>query len=99
MKTEQLPALPTGEAPDFYYRHLKLPYATGNAPETDESCESDPTITDVIDVATDDGVQLGFVFKRTDHTVELVDAVTGEHVRIRFGERDTRERKRKPSQA
>ncbi len=98
MKTEKLPALPTGEAPDFYYRHLKLPYAEGSAPETDASTESDPTITDVIDIATGDGVQLGFVFQRTDHTVELVDAVTGEHVRIRFGEKQS-VRQRKPSHA
>jgi hypothetical protein len=83
MKTERLPNVPKGEPGDFYYHHLRLPYANHDA-RGDIPFEPDPTMDDMMDVSTDEGDQLGFVILRKDQTVEIVDTVTGQHVRIRF---------------
>jgi hypothetical protein len=84
MKTEKLPEVPKQEPGDFYYHHLKLPYAVP-APAEEPPFEPDPTIEDMMGVSSDSGDQLGFVILRKDNTVEVVDALTGQHVRISFG--------------
>jgi hypothetical protein len=91
MKTEKLPAVPAKEPGDFYYRHLKLPNAL--PPQAEEHpFEPDPAIEDMMDISSDTGDQLGFVILKKDNTVEVVDALTGQHVRIIFG---TPKRRRK----
>lgn len=85
MKTEKLPDVPKQEPGDFYYQHLKLPYGNGSAPAAEPPFEPDPNIAELIDVSTDTDEQMGFVILRKDNTVEIVDAVTGQHVRVRFG--------------
>jgi hypothetical protein len=92
MKTEKLPEVPAQEAGDFYYRHLKLPYGDTNISPEPSPVEPDPTITQIMDVTSHEGTQQGFVILRNDNTVEIVDAVLGEHVRIRFGEKNRRRR-------
>jgi hypothetical protein len=85
MKTERLADVPIKEPGDFYYQHLKLPY--GNVPPQAEQppFEPDPTIAEIMDVSSDSGEQLGFVILRKDNTVEVVDALNGQHIRITFG--------------
>src|SRR5262249_30786183 len=68
------------------YGHLKLPYAVPHAAE-ELPHQPDPTIADMMDIASDDGTQLGFVILREDNTLEIVDTVLGEHARVRLGER------------
>ena len=85
MKTEKLPDVPKQEPGDFYYQHLKLPYCNGAALSTDPPFESDPTIAELIDVSTDSEEQLGFVILRKDNSLEIVDALTGQHTRVTFG--------------
>src|SRR5262249_39343858 len=85
MKTEKLPDVPKQEPGDFYYRHLKLPYQNGAALHTDPPFESDPTITEMIDISTDSEGQLGFVILRSDNSLEIFDVVTGQHVRVTHG--------------
>jgi hypothetical protein len=84
MKTEKLPDVPKQEPGDFYYRHLKLPNSVP-AQEEANAVEPDPTIEDMMDIASDSGDQLGFVILKKDNTVEIVDTVTGQHVRVSFG--------------
>lgn len=85
MKTEKLPAVPAREPGDFYYHHLRLPYANYDpAHREDFPFEPDPTVAETMDVSSEDE-QLGFVILRKDNTIEIVDTVTGEHVRISFG--------------
>lgn len=84
MKTEKLPDVPKEEPGDFYYQHLKLPYAVPTEAEK-PPFEPDQTIEDMMDIPSDSGDQLGFVILRKDNTVEIVDALTGQHVRIIFG--------------
>jgi hypothetical protein len=84
MKTEKLPDVPKQEPGDSYYHHLKLPYAV--PPEGEKPpFEPDPTIEDMMDISSDSGDQLGFVILRKDNTVEIVDALTGQHTRVIFG--------------
>src|SRR5882724_592084 len=85
MKTEKLPEVPKQEPGDFYYHHLKLPYGNPSAPADAPPFEPDPGIAEMIDVSTDTDEQLGFVILRKDNTLEIVDALTGQHVRISFG--------------
>lgn len=84
MKTEKLPEVPKQEPGDFYYHHLRLPYGNDLAPE-DRPFEPDPTIAELIDISTDSEEQLGFVILHKDNTIEIVDAVTGQHTRVTFG--------------
>ena len=97
MKTEKLPDVPKQEPGDFYYHHLKLPYRNGAALSTDPPFESDPTISKLIDVSTDSAEQLGFVILRTDNSLELVDAVTGQHTRVTFGKPKPRVKNAQPA--
>jgi hypothetical protein len=97
MKTEKLPDVPKQEPGDFYYRHLKLPYGNVPAPEAEPPFEPDPDIAELIDVSTDTDEQLGFVILKKDNTVEIVDAVTGQHVRVRFGKPKTRPKNAQPT--
>jgi hypothetical protein len=85
MKTEKLPDVPKQEPGDFYYQHLKLPYGNASAPAEAPPFEPDPTIAELVDVSTDADEQLGFVILRKDNTAEIVDALTGQHVRVIFG--------------
>lgn len=85
MKTEKLPDVPKQEPGDFYYHHLKLPYGNESAPAAEPPFEPDPNIAELIDVSTDTEGQLGFVILRKDNTVEIVDVLTGQHVRVSFG--------------
>lgn len=85
MKTEKLPNVPAQEPGDFYYTHLRLPHAA-DVPAEELPHEPDPAIADLMDIFTKDGNQLGFVILRNDNSVEIVDTVTGEHVRIRLGD-------------
>jgi hypothetical protein len=85
MKTEKLPDVPKHEPGDFYYHHLRLPYGNASAPAAEPPFEPDPTIAELVDVSTDAGDQLGFVILKKDNTVEIVDTVTGQHVRVSFG--------------
>jgi len=81
MKSETLPDLPANAGREFYFQTLKLPYTAVATPHT-----VDPTMTDLLDITADDGSQLGLVILREDNTVEIVDAVTGEHLRLTFGQ-------------
>lgn len=84
MKTERLPDIPKQEPGDFYYQHLRLPY--GNAsPAKELPFEPDSGIEDLMDLCDDSGDQVGFVILRKDNQLEIVDALTGDHVRIIFG--------------
>ena len=95
MKTEKLPEVPAKESGDFYYHHFKLPYGNQDqAPREKLQFDPDPTVSELMDVSTGEGDQLGFVILRDDNTVEVVDTVTGEHVRVRFGEKNTRRLKK-----
>jgi hypothetical protein len=85
MKTEKLPDVPKQEPGDFYYHHLKLPYGNGAASASEPPFEPDPTIEDMMDISSESGDQLGFVILRKDDTVEIVDALTGQHTRVIFG--------------
>ena len=86
MKTKRFAKVPKQEPGDFYYHHLKLPYRDYDASHQEAfPFQPDPGIEDVIDISTDQGDQLGFVIVKRDKTVELVDTVTGEHIRITFG--------------
>jgi hypothetical protein len=85
MKTEKLPDVPKHEPGDFYYHHLRLPYGNASLPAEAPPFEPDPDIAEMIDVSTDSDEQMGFVILRKDNTVEIVDAVTGQHVRVNFG--------------
>ncbi len=86
MKTKKLPDVPKQEPGDFYYHHLKLPYGNASAPAAEAPpFEPDPTIAELVDVSTGTDEQLGFVILRKDNTVEIVDALTGQHVRFIFG--------------
>jgi hypothetical protein len=86
MKTERLPNVPKQEPGDFYYHHLKLPYGNYNPATSEEfPFHPDPTIADLMDITSDSGDQVGFVILKQDNTVEIVDIVTGQHVRVSFG--------------
>jgi hypothetical protein len=85
VKTEKLPDVPKQEPGDFYYHHLKLPYGNASAKTTVTPFEPDPSVAEMIDVSSDTGDQLGFAILKKDNTVEIVDALTGQHVRIIFG--------------
>lgn len=85
MKTEKLPDVPKKKPGDFYYQHLKLPYGNASAPAEAPPFEPDATVAEIIDVSSDSGEQLGFVILRKDNTVEIVDALTGQHTRVTFG--------------
>lgn len=94
MKTERLPTVPQKEPGDFYYHHLKLPYGNYDpAHPEDFPFQPDPTVEETMDISSAEGDQLGFVILRKDNTVEIVDTVTGEHVRISFGQQE-KQRKR-----
>ncbi|PYP86010.1 MAG: hypothetical protein DMG65_19695 [Candidatus Angelobacter sp. Gp1-AA117] len=80
MKTENLPDFEANAGREFYFLTLKLPYSAVSTPHA-----VDPTVTDFLDVTAEDGSQLGFVILREDSTVQIVDAVTGEHIRLTFG--------------
>jgi len=80
MKSERLPDLLANAGREFYLQTLKLPYQAVTTPHA-----VDPTMTDFLDVTADDGSQLGFAILREDNTVEIVDGVTGEHIRLTFG--------------
>jgi hypothetical protein len=84
VKTERLESLPKGEIGEFYYRYLKLPCATFDPQRVPH--QVDPTIANIMDITTDAGDQLGFVILRDDDTLEVVDAVTGEHFRLTLGQ-------------
>lgn len=99
MKTEKLPDVPKQEPGDFYYQRLKLPYINGAALSTDPPFESDPTISELIDVSNGSDEQLGFVIVRKDNSVEIVDAVTGQHTRVTFGKSKPRPKVAQPAQA
>ena len=81
MKTERLPDLLANAGREFYLQTFNLPYTGVAIPNA-----VDPTMTDFLDVTAHDGNQLGFAILREDNTVEIVDAVTGEHIRLTFGQ-------------
>jgi hypothetical protein len=81
---ERLPDVPGQEPGDFYYHLLRLPYGNPTAPG-ELPFEPDPDIADLIDISSDSGDQLGFVIVRENNTIEIVDALTGQHVRMAFG--------------
>ena len=83
MKAKKLTNVPKQEAGDFCYHHLKLPYRDYDASRPEDfPFQPDPGIDEVIDVSNDKGDPLGFLILRKDKTVEIVDAVTGEHTEI-----------------
>jgi hypothetical protein len=90
VKTERLPDVPKQEPGDFYYHHLKLPYGNASAKTTVTPFEPDPSVAEMIDVSSGTGDQLGFAILRKDNTFEIVDALTGLHVRISFGKPKSR---------
>ena len=85
MKTEKLPDVPKEEPGDFYYHHLKLPYGNASTPAEALPLEPDPSIAELVDVSTETDKQLGFVILRKDNTLEIVDVLAGQHVRVIFG--------------
>ena len=95
MKTEKLSDVPKQEPGDFYYHHLRLPYGNDLSSE-DRPFEPDPTIAELIDISTDDE-QLGFAILRKDNSLEIVDAVTGQHTRVTFGKPKPRPKNAQPA--
>jgi hypothetical protein len=97
LKTEKLPDVPKQEPGDFYYHHLKLPYAA--PPPEQPPFEPDPNIEELIDITSDEGDQLGFVILKKNSTVEIVDVLTGQHVRVIFGVPKRQRRSSQPTTA
>lgn len=82
MKIEKLKDLPKGQIGDFYFKLLRMPMESFDQADLPDP---DPSIDKILEVTHKDGLQLGYVILRDDHTIEVINIASGEHLKLTLG--------------
>ncbi len=86
MQIERLKSLPGRQVREFYFAYLKLPCPDWQPERLPENV--DETVERVMEIYQDslDDRPSGLVIEHENGILEIVDIVTGEHIRMTFGE-------------